>query len=121
MPTGLRVGSSIGLVGIVAGGGCGCANEKCEGSCAAAYICAGVILGGWFEPSTGLIGLVTWCIEAMVCGGSIGLIGLVIAGPVNEKWEGSWAAANSCTGVVLRGGPSSVGLTGLRTGGPENE
>jgi hypothetical protein len=59
---------------------------------------------GSFEPSLGLV------------------TGLVTAGPENEKCEGSCAAANSCTGVVLRGGATiSVGLTGLVTGGPENE
>ena len=86
-------------------GGGGPRNEKCEGSCAAAYCWAGVSLGGGsFEPSLGLV------------------TGLVTAGPENEKCEGSCAAANSCTGVVLRGGATiSVGLTGLVTGGPENE
>jgi hypothetical protein len=78
----------------VTGGGCGGSNEKCEGSWAAAYICAGVMLGGGsLESSIGLIGLVNWWTDAMFGGGSfepsIGLMGLMTDGPVNEKWEGS--------------------------------
>jgi hypothetical protein len=45
-------------------------------------------------------------------------MGLVTGDP--EIWEGSCAAANSCTGVVLRGGTVSMGLIGLVTGKPEN-
>lgn len=114
------------LAGLATGGG-GLENEKCEGSVAAAYIWPGVSgAGGSLEPSTGLIGLVSRWMGGSLGGGSlepsIGLIGLMVDCAENEKWEGSCAAANSCAGVVVRGGATaSVGLTGAVVGGPENE